>query len=755
MLADFLIPNLVLPVSPTSFLRVASIALLLLLEKSYVCYTQSAVQPESVRSTLYLLEAEDPAAAERYCTETLTQAPPTLRAYLQVQRGSLRTALKRMPEARHDLDEAVAWTAQHPEDSLRPYALQALGAWFQVNGRPDSAEICFRLADRARIAHKQGKRKTAQAGGAAWLQAQPSIATILLGTTLLFGFLLFGLWRSRETMRKSAHLADQQKISLADQLADAEQHAQQKNHLFAQIAADLRTPLTLAKIPAELLSTDHARDLSPAAHALLRSITRNLDRLQELTQDIAQIAEPGIQQAEGLQLQPVFLPAFAADLRDCFEALAQTRNIQFAYSLQLAPNAEAVLTDRNKLEKIILTLILNAFRATPQGGKISLDFMTHYLPDNSIQIGCAIRDTGPHIQESDLQDLLKWHKRSKTTEDGQHAMLSFTGELAKRLGGQMQAENLLHAGVRISFQTRCQPSAPIAFAAPTAIMPNPTSDEQIPQLQDKPIVHLIEDDADMRHLILIGLQKSFQIIQHTDAESLLVHLQDKKRKFKADLFIVDLLLPGADGLSLIRTMRQMAALKTIPIIAMTGGNLANNREHAFADGADAYFTKPFSMHELSVRVHSLLQRRAQILQGTFVETVASHTHVAPAPPTSPVHTIMENVPEGKQEWVTQLIGIIQKHMANQDLDIALLAREMAVSERQLYRFVKSATTFSPNQLIHEVRLYSALNLLMTKHEMPIAQVSLEVGFENPGYFSVVFKKRFGRNPSEIKNEQTA
>jgi transcriptional regulator GlxA family with amidase domain len=94
-------------------------------------------------------------------------------------------------------------------------------------------------------------------------------------------------------------------------------------------------------------------------------------------------------------------------------------------------------------------------------------------------------------------------------------------------------------------------------------------------------------------------------------------------------------------------------------------------------------------------------------------------------------------------------------MANQDLDIALLAREMAVSERQLYRFVKSATTFSPNQLIHEVRLYSALNLLMTKHEMPIAQVSLEVGFENPGYFSVVFKKRFGRNPSEIKNEQTA
>jgi DNA-binding response OmpR family regulator/signal transduction histidine kinase len=729
----------------------------LLFLKTAIGYTQSA-NPESIRTRLSDLKVADPAAAERYCTENLAQSAPALRAYLHVQRGMLRTALKRMPDARRDLDEAVLWTAQHPEDSLHPYALQALATWFQLNGRPDSAELCWRLALDAHLPAGDAKQESASQGHSKHLfraQQLPGAVAGLLGISLLLGLLLFRSLRSQESVRKAAHLAAQQKNSLSDQLTEAEQHAQQKNQLFAQIAADIRTPLTLAKIPVELLRADHAQDLTPAAQALLRSINRNLDRLQEFAQEIAQIAEPEMQQAEGLLLQPVYLPALAADIRDSFDLLAQTRNIQFVYELQLASNAEAVLTDRNKVEKIILTLILQAFRATPRDGKISLELRTDYLPDSSIQMTCAVRDTGPHIPDMDLKDILRWHKRGRLADEGQSAILSFTGELSKRLGGQMQAENLLQAGVRIRFQTRCHPSPIIAPIYMVHAEANTPSDEFIPPALDKPTVHLVEDDAEMRHLILIGLQKSCQIIQHADAESLLMYLQDKKQIIKADLLVVDLLLPGADGLSLIRTIRRMPALQTIPIIAMTSSNLANNREQAFSDGADAYFTKPFNIHDLSIRVHSLLQRRAQILQGNYAETLAAHTHVAsPAPPVSHVHTIMGIVPEGKKEWVTQLIGVIQKHMSNQDLDIALLAREMAVSERQLYRFAKSATTYSPNQLIHEVRLYSALNLLMTKHELPVAQVSLEVGFENPGYFSVVFKKRFGKNPSEIKNEQT-
>lgn len=751
MLADFLIPNLLFPVLSTSFLRVTPLVLVLLFSKTAIGYTQSA-NPDSIRTKLSGLIAADPAAAERYCTENLAQSPPALRAYLHVQRGVLRTTLNRMPDARRDLDEAVSWTAQHPDDSLNPYALQALATWFQVNGQPDSANLFLHRARHTQQPNPDAEHpdRTARVYGAI---SQPGLVVSLLGSILLLIFLLFRLWKSRGNALKAAHLSDVLEKNLSHQLEEATQHAQQRAKLFAQIAADIRTPLTLAKVPAELLSTDHAQELTPAAQALLRSIGRNLDRLQEFAQDIAQIAEPGIQQTEGLHLQPIFLPSLAADIRSSFDLLAQTQNIQFGYELHLAPNAEAVLTDRNKLEKIILTLILNAFRATPQGGKITLELTTHYLPDSSIQMVCAVRDTGAHIPDTDLKDILRWHKRGRQADEGQTAILSLTGELSKRLGGQMQAENLLQDGVRIGFQTRCHPGQMIA-PIPTIHSPaNPISDESIPTALDKPTVHLIEDDADMRHLILIGLQKSCHIIQHPDAESFLVYLQDKKRKTKADLIVVDLLLPGADGLSLIRTARQTPALQSIPIIALHDTNLANNREQAFASGADDYFVKPYNLHELSTRIHNLLQRRAQILQGNSVETVGAHTHVAHTPPASPVHTIMDIVPEEKKEWVTQLIGVIQKHMSNQDLDIALLAREMAVSERQLYRFVKSATTFSPNQLIHEVRLYSALNLLTTKQDLPIAQVSLEVGFENPGYFSVVFKKRFGKNPSEIKNEQ--
>jgi DNA-binding response OmpR family regulator/signal transduction histidine kinase len=621
-----------------------------------------------------------------------------------------------------------------------------------LSGQPDSAEALFELALQTRRPTTREAQETARQKGLLYrIQQQPAAAAGFLGIILLLGLLLFRLWRSREKEHVAAYLADHQKSSLANQLAQAEQRAEQKNQFFAQIAADIRTPLTLAKIPAELLGTDHTRELSAAAQSLLRSVNRNLDRLQEFAQDIAQLAEPGMLQAEGLYMQPVLLPSFAADIRDSFELLAQARHIQFAYTLQLAPNAETILIDRNKLEKITLTLILNAFRATPPGGKITLDLSTQYLPDSSVHVECAVRDTGPHIPESDLRDILKWHKRGRPTDEGQTALLSVIGALSTRLGGKLTAANLLHEGARLTFTTQCQAGAPISHAIPSpAAASEPNTN--LPKSGAKPVIHLIEDEADMRHLMLLGLQNAYQIVQHTDAESFLMRLQQEKQKFKADLLIIDLLLPGADGLSLIRTIRQMPALKNIPIVAMAGSNFVNHREQAFNDGADDYFTKPFNLQELSIRIHNLLQRRAQILKGTFVDTVASHTHIPAKPLASPIQAILLSVPEDKKEWVSQLISVIQKHMSNQDLDIALLAREMAVSERQLYRFAKSATTYSPNQLIHEVRLYSALNLLMTKHELPVAQVSLEVGFENPGYFSVVFKKRFGKNPSEIKNE---
>ncbi|MGI9159281.1 MAG: ATP-binding protein, partial [Saprospiraceae bacterium] len=463
------------------------------------------------------LTKADPAAAAQFCTDQLRQAPPPIQAFLYVQRGKLRTASGRMPEARSDLDKAIQWTSQHPEDSLHPYALQALATWFQLSGKPDSAELFLELVLQTRRPVTREEQKATDPDGLIYrIQQQPGSAAGLLGITLLLGFLAFRFWRSREKMREIEHpdLADHQKNNLAFKLAEAEQRAEQKNQLFAQIAADIRTPLTLAKIPAELLSTDHARELSTAAQSLLRSINRNLDRLQEFAQDIAQLAEPGMLQAEGLYMQPVLLPAFAADIRDSFELLAQARNIAFAYDLQLAPNAETIQIDRNKLEKIILTLILNAFRATPTGGKITLMLSTQFLPDSSVRLECTVRDTGPHIPESDLRDIQRWHKRGRPADEGQTAILSVIGALSTRLGGNLQAANLLHGGACIAFTTQCNPGAPVSRTIPITDGVSSGTNTHLPQSIIKPVIHLIEDEADMRHLILLGLQNSYQIVQH-------------------------------------------------------------------------------------------------------------------------------------------------------------------------------------------------------------------------------------------------
>jgi transcriptional regulator GlxA family with amidase domain len=113
--------------------------------------------------------------------------------------------------------------------------------------------------------------------------------------------------------------------------------------------------------------------------------------------------------------------------------------------------------------------------------------------------------------------------------------------------------------------------------------------------------------------------------------------------------------------------------------------------------------------------------------------------------------ILSNTPDTKKDWVSRVLEIIEQNLSNPNLDVAMLARELAVSDRQLFRFLKKYTGFSPNQLMHETRLCMAYHLLASNPAIPIAQVSLQVGFDNSGYFSVVFKKRFGINPSELRD----
>ena len=103
----------------------------------------------------------------------------------------------------------------------------------------------------------------------------------------------------------------------------------------------------------------------------------------------------------------------------------------------------------------------------------------------------------------------------------------------------------------------------------------------------------------------------------------------------------------------------------------------------------------------------------------------------------------------EQQLLTKAEQLVYNNLSNTAYNVELLAKEMNYSRRQLVRIIKKLTGLSPLNFIKEIRLQEARQLLEARQFSTIAEVSFEVGFAHPSYFSKVYQERFGKKPSEI------
>jgi len=123
-----------------------------------------------------------------------------------------------------------------------------------------------------------------------------------------------------------------------------------------------------------------------------------------------------------------------------------------------------------------------------------------------------------------------------------------------------------------------------------------------------PQIAILEDDPDIAELVGLHLQKAgFQPAVFFNAESLTVHL----RRHAPVLFILDLMLPDADGLDVCRNLRGQEKYARVPILILTAKGGETDKVVGLELGADDYMTKPFSPRELVARVKALLRRHVE------------------------------------------------------------------------------------------------------------------------------------------------
>lgn len=180
-----------------------------------------------------------------------------------------------------------------------------------------------------------------------------------------------------------------------------------------------------------------------------------------------------------------------------------------------------------------------------------------------------------------------------------------------------------------------------------------------------------------------------------------------------------------------RRVKAETATSYIPVLMLTAMAQDGQRAEGYDCGADAYLTKPFSSKLLLARIRNLLENRSRL---RAIYSSGSYPEEKPA--------------TADNAFIKALREKINRYIDDSDFNVEQLSSEMGLSRVQLYRKVKALVDITPVEMIRIMRLQRAEQLLKAGGKT-VAEVSYEVGFSSPSYFSKCFKEHFGKLPGDV------
>lgn len=534
-----------------------------------------------------------------------------------------------------------------------------------------------------------------------------------------------------------------QLIQLSHQLEEAT-HA--KLVFFTNISHDFRTPLTLVADPVEHLLADHT--LSGDQHRMLMLIQRNVNILLRLVNQILDFRKYENGKMEYTPVQVDVLSSFEG-WNESFLAAARKKHIHFSFD-NMPDTDYHTLADMEKLERIYFNLLSNAFKFTPENGKITVR-LSSLTKEDTRWIRFTIANTGSMISAEHIQSIfdrfykidmhhagsgiglalvkafVELHKGTISVESDEKQGTVFTVDLPVQTCETILAEDSLKSSIS------AVPLNPASPGSPASSNLNETlaaEEEELEKGYDssKPSVLVIDDNADIRSYVRGLLHTDYTVIEAADGSEGI----RKAMKYVPDLIISDVMMPGIDGIECCRRLKSELQTCHIPVILLTACSLDEQRIQGYDGGADSYISKPFSSQLLLARVRNLIDSHRRLKQ--FFgdgQTLAK-----------------EDVCDMDKDFVEKFKALIEAKMGDSNLNVEDLGKDMGLSRVQLYRKIKSLTNYSPNELLRIARLKKAASLLASS-DMTVAEIGYEVGFSSPSYFTKCYREQFGESPTDL------
>lgn len=578
-----------------------------------------------------------------------------------------------------------------------------------------------------------------------------SIQTTLLYVTiglvillLAFVFMLLRTYwmnqRHHRQILEQNRLLEQQRDAQEELNRQLEEATQSKLMFFTNISHDLRTPLTLIAEPVAQLAD--ADNLTPQQHSLMRIADKNVRILKRLINEILDFRKYENGKLD-VNLTEARFADLARDWAEAFMAIARKRDIRLAVDIDL-PDDFTIAIDTEKLERVCFNLLSNAFKYTPDNGRIN--FIVRTQGDNLV---IAVHDTGRGISERDLGNIFdRFFQVDKVHPQGSGIGLS----LAKAF------VELHHGGISVTSRegkgsefTVTIPITHIAENKQTPAVPTAGTlrDDTITELEriendaplpdsDHPLLLVIDDNEDIRRLTAELLGDEYTVIAASDGKEGV----RMAARHVPDLIICDVMMPVMDGLECTRRIKEEVSTSHIPVLMLTACSMDEQRAQGYDSGADGYLSKPFDITVLRARCRNLIQNRRRIKE-LWATPKPTDVKLSDTPEAKRPRPDVEN------EFYARFVEIVNKEMENPELSVDGIAAQLGLGRSQFYRKIKALTNYSPVELVRELRLKRSRDLLIST-DRSISEIGYMVGFSTPAYFTRCFRDYFNETPSELR-----
>ncbi|HQX72531.1 MAG TPA: two-component regulator propeller domain-containing protein [Chitinophagaceae bacterium] len=505
-----------------------------------------------------------------------------------------------------------------------------------------------------------------------------------------------------------------------------------KLEFFTNLAHEIRTPLTLIKMPLDKIITNQGfTDKETSSDLTL--MQKNTSRLIQLTNQLLDFRKAETDNMS-LTFTKTDINALLSEVFNDLKYLARDKSLK--YELMMPRMSLTAIVDEEALKKIFTNLIHNAIKYAASEVNIKL------LPFNSddIMFNVEFRNDGNKIpadkKEKVFEPFYRMNESDKDTGTG--IGLPLSRSLAE-----------LHKGT-LSLIITEEPnknlfllSIPIlqSQALDLTLLPDESSDmEESYETADnmaetvKPVILLVEDNKEILAYLNKELNTSYTILKATNGSEALDVIDSNN----VQLVITDIMMPVMDGIALCKRIKTDIQYSHIPVIFLTAKNALNAKIEGLETGADVYIEKPFAMEFLMAQIRSILNNR-KIIKEYFTTLPVSHLKGI-------------NISVTDKDFIAHLNKVIYDNISDIDLNVDELSRLMNMSRPTLYRKIKGLSDLTPNELIHVTRLKKAAEIL-AEGNVRINEVAMMVGYSIQSNFSRDFHKHFGETPSNFAMKQ--